>query len=366
MYKKNMLKKILLLTLIFLAAGSQRALAIPPPDFIFTAGIQLMQFFSFALILLGSAYLAGIQFIKVFFYQIKLNWKIIIIGLIAVVALSGLATYIYKILNEKKAYSEWNAESQEYNNESGSTLINITPTAEITPSSTLTVDQTKSPYITKAVSNMEFKQILESGTQFVILDAREDEEYSIGNVPGSRHIRLADLYAGEWETLTKDIIIYVFCWSGIRGKEVADFLNGKGLQADYIAEGADGWVSSGGLWQGEIKFSKAYTDQEFTVLLNYDQVKSEEANGALIIDSRELERYTNWHIPNSINISIISTPSTQIDNILSQIPANSRIIAVCDDIVNCFDSRILGLKVEARGHEFLGRYNKPWEYRNNK
>lgn len=99
------MKKVLLLTLVFLAAASQRALAIPPPDFIFTAGAQIAQFFSFALILLGTAYLAGIQFLKVFFYNLKINWKVVLIGIIIVLALSILATYIYKITLESNAYT---------------------------------------------------------------------------------------------------------------------------------------------------------------------------------------------------------------------------------------------------------------------
>ncbi|MBP9758381.1 rhodanese-like domain-containing protein [Candidatus Dojkabacteria bacterium] len=465
--------KIVVFTFFILIASSQRALAIPPPDMIFSAGAQLMQVFSFLFIFIGTAYLASIQFLKLFFYKLKINWKIVLIGLILVITISGLITYIYKTQFEKNALSNWTEESKSYIKEQEETSLitptpsNISATQQIPPDTIIdpeiefiqkfykdielqnlelaysvsskkydyptftnlyknvdkieieeinkinekyynislkmsengqltkynvnlelgvidrnyfissssvvntipignVAEQTNNvTYIAKAISNEELKQLVKINTNHIILDAREDEEYDIGNYPGSIHIRLADLYSGKWEQIDSTKQIYVFCWSGIRGKEVAEFLNTKGLTADYVAEGANGWVESGGTWQGEIKFSKAYTNPEFSILLTYEQVKQAENNGTLIIDSREKSRYDFWHIPNSTNISIITTPSEDIDKVLSVIPANSKIIAICDDVVNCFDSRILGLKLEKYGHNFLGRYNKPWEYRNN-
>ena len=95
-----------------------------------------------------------------------------------------------------------------------------------------------------------------SDPNIFILDAREDEEYEIGHMPGSTHIRFADLLAGMWGDLPEDQEIYVLCWSGIRGKELTEFLRSKAVNARYIEEGADGWVADGGVWEGEIKFSK--------------------------------------------------------------------------------------------------------------
>lgn len=103
--------KILILTFFILIAGSKRALAIPPPDVIFTAGTQLMQVFSFLFIFIGTAYLATIQFLKLFFYKLKINWKLVVIGLICVLILSTLATYEYKLILENQ--SNKNLETEE-------------------------------------------------------------------------------------------------------------------------------------------------------------------------------------------------------------------------------------------------------------
>lgn len=93
-----------LLVIFFLfSVGSQRAIAIPPPDFIFTAGTQMLQFFSLIAIFLSSIYLGVLQFIKLFVDRIKLNWKITIIGLILIIVASMAFTFIFSQIKHKKA-----------------------------------------------------------------------------------------------------------------------------------------------------------------------------------------------------------------------------------------------------------------------
>lgn len=212
-----------------------------------------------------------------------------------------------------------------------------------------------------AISNEEFQKV--SANNPFILDARENEEYDIGRFPKSTHIRFADLISGEWIRIPTDRVVYIFCWSGIRGKEVADFLRSKKIVARYIEFGADGWVDFGGTWVGGIKFSSQYPEERYQRLVTLDGLKVASSTGTSIVDSRIKEKYDTWHIPGSINIPIIYTPSSKIDVALDQLPHGSSVITVCDDFVSCFDAKITGLKLERKGHEFLGRYNKPWEYR---
>lgn len=213
------------------------------------------------------------------------------------------------------------------------------------------------------IDNPEFQEILNKGQSPYVLDAREDEEFEIGKFPGSEHIRFADLLAGEWISLPTNKIVYVFCWSGIRGKEVAEFLRSKKIVSRFIITGADGWVSFGGLWKGGINFTSAYTDSRYTRLFNLDELKQKISDGVIIIDSRMNSKYEYWHIPESVNIPIIYTPTSRMEETLSQVPDGKQVITVCDDFVSCFDAKITGLKLGRKGHEFLGRYNKPWEYR---
>ena len=213
------------------------------------------------------------------------------------------------------------------------------------------------------VTNQDFKNITDGRQEnFIVLDAREDIEYENGYFPGSLHIRFADLKAGRWIELPKDKLIYVICWSGIRGKEVAEFLRTKKIVSSYLENGANGWVEFGGKWIGGIKFGAKYTDSKYQIIFSTENVKNKVKNGVVLVDTREPYKFKQWHIAGSFNIPIMYTPTIDLEKTFSQVPANSGIITVCDGYVNCFDAKITGVELERRGHQFLGRYNKPWEY----
>lgn len=214
-----------------------------------------------------------------------------------------------------------------------------------------------------SVGNQEFSQILQQNRNgIVILDARENLEYDNGHISDGLHIRFADLKAGRWIELPADKVVYVFCWSGIRGKEVAEFLRTKKIISRYIENGANGWVEFGGEWQGSIKFSDKYNEYRFQRILTTDEVRQNVASGMVLIDSREPDKYKESHIAGSYNIPTMYIPSIRYEEVMSQIPAGSKVIAICDGYVNCFDAKITGVELEKRGHTFIGRYNKPWEY----
>lgn len=213
------------------------------------------------------------------------------------------------------------------------------------------------------VTNQDFKNITDSQqSDYIVLDARENIEYENGYFPGSLHIRFADLKAGRWIELPKDNPIFVICWSGIRGKEVAEFLRTKKIVSSYLENGANGWVEFGGKWIGEIKFGEKYTDPKYQIVFNTDDVKKKVTEGVTLVDTREPYKFNQLHIKGSVNIPIMYTSTINLEKTFSQVPANSKVITVCDGYVNCFDAKITGVELERRGHQFLGRYNKPWEY----
>jgi rhodanese-related sulfurtransferase len=213
------------------------------------------------------------------------------------------------------------------------------------------------------IKNQEFKKITDSARKdYIVLDARENIEYENGYFPGSLHIRFADLKAGRWLELPKDKFIYVICWSGMRGKEVAEFLRAKKIVAAYLENGANGWVEFGGQWQGSINFGEKYADDKYQVVFDTAEVKKKVKEGVILVDTREPYKFEQWHIAGSINIPIMYTSTIKVEEVFAQVPAGSKIITVCDGYINCFDAKITGVELERRGHQFLGRYNKPWEY----
>lgn len=214
-----------------------------------------------------------------------------------------------------------------------------------------------------SISNSDFAALVRSGANVYVLDAREDEEYDIGRYPGSHHIRFADVQAGRWIEIPTDRPIVVFCWSGIRGKEVATFLREKHIAARYVEDGASGWVTNKGAWDGGIYFTKVYAAQRYSIVFTKSQVEKFVRQGAVLVDSRPAVAYEKFHIANSVSLPVLYTPTASLDAALANVPAGKSVITVCDDFVSCFDARVAGVKLEKAGHEFLGRYNKPWEFR---
>ncbi len=208
------------------------------------------------------------------------------------------------------------------------------------------------------IANAELQGLLDSGqiADMVVLDAREDVEYENGRFPNSMHIRIADLKAGKWIDLDAEKTVIVLCWSGIRGKEVAEFLRSKEIDARYVDDGAQGWAESGGLWDGRISIKQTYSDRQYSRLLSCDEMRHEMKRGTFVVDSREPGRYEHFHILESVSIPMLYTPSSGLENAFAEVPQGASVVTVCDGYVNCFDARVTGIELEKRGHAFLGRF----------
>ena len=156
--------------------------------------------------------------------------------------------------------------------------------------------------------------------------------------------------------------IFVLCWSGLRGKEVAEFLRTKKIVASYLENGAKGWYDFGGEWNGNIMFADKYGEERFRLVYDVETVKEKADEGVFLVDCREPYKYNQGHIAGSVNIPIMHTPSINFEKTFKQVPYDSKVITICDGYVNCFDAKITGVELENKGHEFLGRFNRPWEY----
>ena len=71
----------------------------------------------------------------------------------------------------------------------------------------------------------EAKQIMDSEEGYIILDARTQEEYDEGHIPGATQISHEEIAEKAEEVLTdKDQLILVYCRSGRRSKLAAEAL----------------------------------------------------------------------------------------------------------------------------------------------
>ena len=341
------------------------AAAVMPPDFLFQIGSQIAQFFSVLFLFLTGIFGTFFHFFRARWTAIK-NKKIFFVGIIFLIGGISLgAASFFDRERQKVEYEKWLKESENQNN----IFQKQIPPPKKNEISEKTPPPEKNDFFEKnknekiTISNEDFAKILKSGRDdFIVLDARENIEREIGYFPKSVHIRSADLKSGEWKKLPKDKFILVYCWSGIRGKEVAEFLRSKNRVAISLKKGAKGWVKFGGDWIGDILFSKKFPDKKHKIVFSTEKVKKYVSDGVFLVDSRPPKKYNRSPIPGSINISILSLSTKDYENAFKKIPKGKKVITICDDYVNCFDAKVTGVELERRGYHFLGRYNKPWDY----
>ena len=78
----------------------------------------------------------------------------------------------------------------------------------------------------------------------LLLDVRQDDEWTAGHAPGARHVPLADL-PDHVESFDADRSIVVVCRSGGRSARATAFLVEHGLPAVNLAGGMTAWAQEG-------------------------------------------------------------------------------------------------------------------------
>ena len=98
-----------------------------------------------------------------------------------------------------------------------------------------------------AVSAKDFKKIIASEKEFVLLDVRSEAEFNAAHLPGALHVERGRL---EWiipNIIKKtDRTIYVYCQDGRRSGFATERLLEMGYtNTNHIADGFEGWVIAG-------------------------------------------------------------------------------------------------------------------------
>jgi len=351
------------------------AYAVPPPDFIFNLGGQLVYVFSAAAVLLSAIFSVSYQYLKVRYQALKMRPWLVFSVVLLVALISVGVTYGYSKYKQNAEYQQWLAESEAYSESIQSeNLADFEVSEDITD--TIDGPGVKVPDepvnngefweankdMAMSISNTDFDAKIHADLDdFIILDTRENLEYDYGHMEGSTHIRYADLYNGDWGQLAKDKYIYVLCWSGMRGLEVAEFLRSNELVALYLEEGVDAWVEWGGGWIGAIKFLDVYIGDRYSYVFSTEETSTKVNEGTILIDAREPATFASSS-PASMNIPLMHTATADLESAFDQVPEASTFITICDDYTNCFMAKLVGVELENRGHTFLGRYNKPWNF----
>jgi rhodanese-related sulfurtransferase len=82
------------------------------------------------------------------------------------------------------------------------------------------------------------------GSEAVLIDVREDDEYAAARVAGSVHIPMSAFVARLAE-VPKDETVYIMCAAGVRSAQVSAFLNQQGYDAVNVDGGLTAWQQAG-------------------------------------------------------------------------------------------------------------------------
>jgi rhodanese-related sulfurtransferase len=81
----------------------------------------------------------------------------------------------------------------------------------------------------------------------VLLDVREDDEWSAGHAPQAIHVPMGQVAQRieEIAAAFPEPPVYVVCRSGMRSAQITAFLVGIGLDAVNVEGGMESWVADG-------------------------------------------------------------------------------------------------------------------------
>lgn len=331
--------------------GIDTTYAVPPPDFIIAAASQIWALFTVVFAFLSGIFWSFRQLFMGFFSRYRnffLAWGIIFIGIISF-AIASFWDSSKRDEQEKKDLATW-IETTKRNEAEKSSTVSSEERMSISSSQSL---------LPIEISNMEAKKLL-SDSWVLFLDTREDLEYQIGNIPGSTHLRFADIKDGRWTHLLSNSRIIVICWSGMRGKEITEYLRERWIRAQYLEHGVDSWVASWWLWKGEVKFSRAFPQANYHKALSTQEFLQQKKKWVVIIDG-SYEEKNQLLLSGSERISTINTPKESLENLYSRFWSGKTFIVVCDGYISCFDAKLTGITLEKENNTFLWRYTSPWE-----
>src|SRR3989338_8002819 len=119
MKKNSFLSKIIVLlnfSLICILVLPQTVYAVPPPDFLFNVGTQVVQVFSIAVIFLSAIFSVSYKYIKTKLELMKSRKVLFIsLSLLVIVGISIGTSYLYGNYKQDAEYGKWLAESKYYN-----------------------------------------------------------------------------------------------------------------------------------------------------------------------------------------------------------------------------------------------------------
>ncbi len=99
----------------------------------------------------------------------------------------------------------------------------------------------------KTISQEEAMQMMQSETDYVILDVRTEPEYEKKHIANAKVFPVGELRNGVMPTelvRDKNQIVFVYCWAGRRAEEASNILAENGYINVYNIGGLASWTGS--------------------------------------------------------------------------------------------------------------------------
>lgn len=196
--------------------------------------------------------------------------------------------------------------------------------------------------------------------EYVIIDIRDRYPYEIGHIPDSEHLRLAELFRGEWEQIEqyKDKPVLIVCYLGTTGAMASQFLEAQGFSELYQLE--DGITAS--VYRDEsLPFTGSAVlprDERYRDRLSVEEVQRKLEAGAEVIDLRFPNDYEE-SMPFSVHHQFFRERATQeeIDTFVSDLSSNTPHIMLCKGSASCYSARMLLLDLDRFDKDGVGMIN---------
>ena len=215
------------------------------------------------------------------------------------------------------------------------------------------------------LSTEDLAALLASGAPLQFLDIRESEEFEMGRLPGTRHVRFPDLMGNPRAYADPTRPLTLVCFNGNRSSELCTQLVELGFDCSFIVGGAEKWVAEERPLEmaenrspDELRQIPDYPNKQ--VLLDTPDVMAllEERPDVLFVDVRYPGEFAAGHLPGAINIPMRKLATPELEAALAALPRRP-VIAPCYDRRSSFFAWTLGLRLHRMGYEFLGRYTVP-------
>jgi glyoxylase-like metal-dependent hydrolase (beta-lactamase superfamily II)/rhodanese-related sulfurtransferase len=165
------------------------------------------------------------------------------------------------------------------------------------------------------IDAQELKNRLENNEKTIIFDIRQENEYESGHIPRSvLGVCNSETQKNIIPRLPKDSKIVLVSDDDQYSSKMTSFMISAGLDATFLKGGVSSWK-----WELD-------TNQDEDITSKKLKSKLDEKQNLFLVDVREPEEYSKWHIAGSVNIPLskIGRPES-----IQKIPQNTEVVTIC-------------------------------------